>query len=209
MNIRVPNPESRIPNLALMKLTRQDLLSLEQYADQRNDFRARVMAHKKRRNVRVGEHLNFLFEDRLTIQYQIQEMLRAERIFEAAAIQEELDTYNPLIPDGHNLKATLLIEYDDVAERRQALVRLRGVENKLEIQVAGHQPVSAIADEDLKRGNDEKTTAVHFLRFELDEAMIADWRKGVEVSLRSTHPELEVAITLEKAWQQELANDFT
>ncbi|MGB8634604.1 MAG: DUF3501 family protein, partial [Rhodanobacteraceae bacterium] len=158
-----------------MKLTRDDLLSLEAYSEQRNDFRAHVMAHKKPRNVRVGDHLTFLFEDRLTIQYQIQEMLRAERIFEAAAIQEELDTYNPLIPDGNNLKATLLIEYEDVDERRQALVRLRGIENKLELQVGKHPPVRALANEDLERGNDEKTTAVHFLRFELDPSMIADW----------------------------------
>ena len=191
-----------------MHLTRQDLLSLEQYAERRSDFRARVMAHKKQRNVRVGTHLNFLFEDQLTIQYQIQEMLRAERIFEAAAIQEELDTYNPLIPDGSNLKATMLIEFDDVAERRKALVRLRGIENRLEVQVAGHDPVSAIADEDLPRSNDEKTTAVHFLRFELNAAMIADWRSGAEVTLRSTHPEMEVAAQLTTPQQQALAADF-
>ncbi len=191
-----------------MILTRQDLLSLEHYADQRNDFRARVMAHKKRRTVHVGEHLTFLFEDKLTIQYQVQEMLRAERIFEAAAIQEELDTYNPLIPDGRNLKATLLIEYDDVDERRQALVRLRGIENKLQFQVAGHDPVTAIADEDLTRGNDEKTTAVHFLRFEFDAAMIANWRQGAAVTLRSAHPALEVSTQLDKSQQQALAEDF-
>ncbi|MGA7298244.1 MAG: DUF3501 family protein [Rhodanobacteraceae bacterium] len=191
-----------------MKLTRDDLLSLEAYSEQRNDFRAHVMAHKKPRNVRVGDHLTFLFEDRLTIQYQIQEMLRAERIFEAAAIQEELDTYNPLIPDGNNLKATLLIEYEDVDERRQALVRLRGIENKLELQVGKHPPVRALANEDLERGNDEKTTAVHFLRFELDPSMIADWRQGVEVTLRSTHPELQVASQLRPAQQKALTEDF-
>ena len=149
------------------KLTRDDLLSLEAYAACRDQFRRDVMTHKARRQIQLGEHIRLLFEDRLTMQYQIQEMLRVERIFEADAIQEELDTYNPLIPDGSNWKATMLIEYSDVDERRNALAELIGVERKLWIRVNGYEPVYAIADEDLERENEEKTSSVHFLRFEL------------------------------------------
>jgi len=157
----------------MTKLTRTDLLSLEAYAQQRADFRARVMAHKKRRTVHLGEHLTLVFEDRLSVQYQVQEMLRIERIFEAAGIADELDAYNPLIPDGGNLKATLLVEFPDPVQRRIELVRLRGIEHAIELTVQGHASVVAIADEDMERSNDEKTSAVHFLRFELDAAMIA------------------------------------
>lgn len=189
-------------------LNRDDLLSLEAYATQRNAFRTRVMAHKKVRKVLLGEHLSLLFEDQLTIQYQVQEMLRAERIFEAAGIDEELASYNPLIPDGSNLKATMLIEYTDVAERRAALARLRGIENQIEIQVDGHRPTVAIADEDLPRSNQDKTSAVHFLRFEFDAAMLRDWRGDARISLRSSHPAMPVETLLDDATRQALAADF-
>ncbi|WP_329742531.1 DUF3501 family protein [Dyella sp. A6] len=190
------------------KLVRSDLLSLEDYAQQRTDFRARVMAHKKKRTVQLGDHLTLIFEDRMTIQYQIQEMLRIERIFEPAGIQDELDAYNPLIPDGGNLKATLLIGYDDVDERKRALVRLRDIEHHMTLTVDGHEPAIAIADEDMERSNEEKTAAVHFLRFELDSGMIADWNAGAAVSLASTLPELRVQATLTPEQRCMLAADF-
>jgi len=190
------------------KLTRPDLLSLETYAAQRTDFRARVMAHKKKRTVHIGEHLTLIFEDRLSIQYQVQEMLRIERIFEPAGIDDELEAYNPLIPDGRNLKATLLIEYDDVDERKRELVRLRGIEHAIELTVHGHAPSVAIADEDMERSNDEKTAAVHFLRFELDDAMIAAWNAGAAVTVASTLPALPVDATLTPEQRGMLAADF-
>lgn len=159
MNIEVP---------ANGKLTRADLLSLESYAGQRTEFRARVMTHKRSRSVALGAHMTLLFEDRLTVQYQVQEMLRIERIFEARGIQEELDAYNPLIPDGHNFKATLLIEYPDPVERALRLTELRGIEDRIYVQVGDGRRQFARADEDMDRSNDTKTSAVHFLRFELD-----------------------------------------
>src|SRR5216110_3851064 len=154
-------------------ITRDSLLSLEAYARQRNEFRAKVIEHKKRRNVHLGEHVLLQFEDELTIRYQVQEMLRIEKIFEDAGIQDELDAYNPLVPDGRNWKATLQVEYEDVEERKRALARLKGIEDRVWVQVDGQPRVHAIADEDLERENDEKTSAVHFLRFELAPAMIA------------------------------------
>ena len=160
------------------KLTSADLYTLETYARERAAFRARVIAHKRARSVHVGEHLTLLFEDRLTIQYQVQEMLRIERIFEASAIQEELDAYNPLIPDGSNLKATMLIEYADTEERARKLVELHGVERRIALRVGTQPPVLAIADEDLERSTEEKTFAVHFLRFELAPAHIQALRVG-------------------------------
>ncbi len=190
------------------KLTRADLLSLENYALQRNELRARVLAHKKQRTVHLGGHLTLIFEDRHTVRYQIQEMLRIERIFEAVGIQEELDAYNPLIPDGHNLKATMMVEFTDEAQRRQELVRLRGIEHTIELVVHGHAPVTAIADEDMERSNDEKTAAVHFLRFELDPAMIADWNAGVPVTLASTLPAMPIAASLGAEQRRALAADF-
>lgn len=162
----------------MAKLSRTDLYSLEQYAEQRNAFRDRVMAHKKNRRVPLGPHATLYFEDRLTIQYQVQEMLRAERIFEAAAIQEELDAYNPLIPDGRNLKATFMLEYADEAKRRLALEKLLGIEDRVWARVAGHEPVYAVADEDLDRATADKTSAVHFLRFEFTAQMVAAAKKG-------------------------------
>jgi hypothetical protein len=190
------------------KLTHDDLLGLEAYAKQRGEFRARVMAHKKQRTVHVGEHLTLVFEDRLSIQYQVQEMLRIERIFEHAGIQDELDAYNPLVPDGRNLKATLLVEYDDIAQRKRELMRLRGLEHAITLTVHGHAPVVAIADEDMERSNAEKTSAVHFLRFELDAAMIADWKRGATVTLASTLPAMPVEAELTPTQRTALAADF-
>ena len=164
-------------------LTREDLWSLEEYALRRNDFRAQVMAHKRHRHIAIGEHVRLLFEDKMTIQYQIQEMLRVERIFEPDGIQEELDAYNPLIPDGANLKATLMFEYTDVEQRKRMLALLKGAEHKVWIKVADHAPVFAIADEDLTRENEEKTSSVHFLRFELPDADIHDIKAGAELMI--------------------------
>lgn len=166
----------------MAKLTRADLYSLEQYAEQRNAMRDRVMTHKKDRRVALGPHATLYFEDRLTIQYQVQEMLRAERIFEGAAIQEELDAYNPLIPDGRNLKATFMLEYTDDDERRRALEKLIGIEDRVWIRVAGHDAVYAIADEDLERENADKTSAVHFLRFEFTAQMTAAAKEGAALA---------------------------
>lgn len=170
------------------KLTRNDLYSLEQYAEKRQQFRAGVLEHKKNRKVHIGPSATLYFEDRQTIQYQIQEMLRVERIFEAAGIEEELAAYNPLIPDGSNWKATFMIEFPDVTERRAALARLAGIENLVWVQVAGHERVYAIADEDLDRASAEKTSAVHFMRFELTAAMVADLRGGMSLSAGIHHP---------------------
>ena len=155
------------------KITRESLLTLEDYARTREDFRARVLEHKRARTVHLGEHLTLVFEDELTLRYQIQEMLRIEKTFEDAGIQDELDAYNPLVPDGSNFKATMLIEYEDVDERKRALSRLKGIEDRVWVRVEGFSKVFAIADEDLPRENDEKTSAVHFLRFELTPEMVA------------------------------------
>ena len=168
-------------------LKRTDLMSLEQYATQRDEFRKRVIAHKKHRRVGIGKHLFLYFEDQLTIQYQVQEMLRIEKIFEADGINEELDAYNPLIPNGCNLKATAMLEYQDVAERKQQLALLRGIEDKVWLEVEGHDPVYAISNEDLERSNEEKTSAVHFMRFELDDGMITALKNGAALSFGSDH----------------------
>jgi hypothetical protein len=174
---------------ALMrKLVEKDLLSLERYSRERPEFRARVMAHKKNRQLTVGPNTMWLFEDRLTVQYQVQEMLRTERIFEAEGIAEELAAYNPLIPDGSNWKATLLIEFPDPEVRRVQLEKLRGIEDRCWVQVAGCKRLFAIADEDLERENEVKTSAVHFLRFELDPAMVAGLRGGAPLGVGVDHP---------------------
>ena len=172
----------------MIELSRDDLLSLEQYAEQRNDFRVRVMAHKKNRRVDIGPNLSLYFEDRLTVQYQIQEMLRIERIFEGAAIQEELDTYNPLISGDGNLKCTAMLEFTDVEVRRQRLTELVGVEHKIWVQVNGLNKVFSIANEDLERSTQEKTSAVHFMRFEFTDEMINALRQGASLSFGSDHP---------------------
>jgi hypothetical protein len=169
------------------KLARADLMSLEQYAVDRGGLRAEVIAHKLIRNLQVGPNMTWCFEDRITIRYQILEMLRVERIFEGAGIQGELDAYNPLVPDGKNWKATMLIEYSDPDERRVALGKLMGVEDRCWIQVNDMERLLAIADEDLERANDEKTSAVHFLRFELSPAMVEAVKRGAPVSAGVDH----------------------
>jgi hypothetical protein len=176
------------------RLRPEDLFTLEAYARLRPAFREQVMAHKAHRRLALGPHVTLCFEDRLTMHYQVQEMLRAERIFEPADIQAELDAYNPLIPDGDNWKATMMIEYPDVDERRRALGQLRGVEDCVWVRVAGHEPVTGIADEDLERANDEKTSAVHFLRFPLTGAMIAALKGGAGLAAGITHAALTASV---------------
>ena len=163
-------------------------MTLEAYAKARKDFRAKVIAHKKDRTVHLGEHLTLLFEDELTMRYQIQEMLRIERIFEEAGIRDDIEAYDPLVPDGSNLKATMLIEYQDVDERKRALARLRGIEDRTWVRVEGHPKVYAIADEDLERETDEKTSSVHFLRFELTAEMAESLKYGVALAIGVDHP---------------------
>lgn len=175
------------------RISRDSLLSLEAYARQRAEFRARVIAHKKTRSVQIGSNVTLIFEDELTIRYQVQEMLRIERTFEEAGILDELEAYNPLIPDGSNWKATMLIEFPDAEERKQQLARLIGIEDKVWVEVAGCDRVFAIPDEDLERENEEKTSAVHFLRFELDGAMKQGLRDGAELSIGIAHPEYAAA----------------
>jgi len=174
--------------IEMAKLTRDSLMTLEAYAKARKDFRARVIAHKKARTVHLGEHVTLIFEDQLTIQYQVQEMLRVEKIFEEAGIQDELDAYNPLIPDGRNFKATMMIEYEDANERKGALARLKGVEDRAYVQVEGLQKVFAIADEDLERENEQKTSSVHFLRFELTDEMADALKYGMTLAVGIDHP---------------------
>ena len=182
------------PNSAMSKITRESLLTLEAYARGRKEFRAKVIAHKKDRTLHLGEHVTLLFEDELTMRYQVQEMLRAERIFEEEAIQEEIDAYNPLVPDGRNFKATMLIEYEDVEERRRALGRLHGIERKTWVRVEGSAKVYAIADEDLERETEEKTSSVHFLRFELTQEMAEALKYGVALAVGIDHGAYTVAI---------------
>ena len=174
-------------------LKRDDLYSLEQYAEQRPAFRKRVLDHKKNRRVDVGPNFTLYFEDRLTIQYQVQEMLRIEKIFEADAIMEELGAYNPLIPDGHNWKATFMLEYDDPGQRALRLGEMIGIEDKVWLQVDGCDRVYPVADEDLERDNDEKTSSVHFLRFELQPSMIAAMHSGAALQAGIDHPAYTIA----------------
>ena len=190
-------------------ITRESLLSLEAYAKVRNDFRAQVLAHKKPRSVHLGEHVTLLFEDELTIRYQIQEMLRIEKTFEEEGIVDELEVYSPLVPDGSNFKATMLIEYEDVEERKRALARLRGIEARVYVQAEGCPRVYAIADEDLPRENDEKTAAVHFLRFELTPPMVAALKRGGGLGMGVDHPEYAAAIpAVEEATRVALLADL-
>lgn len=179
----------------MQKLTRKDLMSLEQYAEARPDFRARVLSHKENRRVPLGTNATLYFEDRLTMQYQVQEMLRIERIFEAEGIAEELDAYNPLIPDGSNWKATFMVEFPDIEERRAMLKSLVGVEERVYVRVDGHERLFAIADEDLERSNADKTSAVHFLRFELDPSMIESLRGGAALSAGIEHENYRVDVS--------------
>ena len=190
-------------------ITRESLLSLEDYAKARSEFRARVLAHKKPRTVHLGEHVTLLFEDELTIRYQIQEMLRIEKTFEESGIQDELHVYNPLVPDGTNFKATMLIEYDDVDERKRQLARLIGLERHVYVQVEGSPRVYAIPDEDLPRSNDEKTAAVHFLRFELTPEMIAALQRGAALGLGVDHPQYTASVeTVEEETRRALVADL-
>ncbi|MGE0115121.1 MAG: DUF3501 family protein [Steroidobacteraceae bacterium] len=170
------------------KLQPSDLYTLEQYARIRSSFRGEVMAHKQRRTVQIGPNVTWIFEDRMTIQYQVQEMLRVERIFEEEGIADELNAYNPLIPDGSNWKATFLIEFTDVDERRAALARMKGIEDACWVQVDDQPRVLAIADEDMERSNDDKTSSVHFLRFELTAAMVKSAKAGAGLRMGIDHP---------------------
>lgn len=190
-------------------LTLADLMPLERYHRERPAFRQQVLQHKTSRQVCLGAHATLYFEDRLTIQYQVQEMLRVERIFETEAIQEELDAYVPLIPDGDNWKATFMIEYTDVEERRAALERLVGIEHELWVQVGGHARVKGIADEDLERSRDSKTSAVHFLRFQLTPDMVAAARAGAPISIGVAHPLYTYSLDpVSEAVRASLANDL-
>ena len=178
----------------MQKIQRESIMTLEAYAKARKDFRAKVIAHKKNRTVHVGNHVTLLFEDELTMRYQVQEMLRAERIFEEEGIQDEIEAYNPLIPDGRNFKATMQIEYEDVNERKSALQRLKGIEERAWVRVEGCAPVYAIADEDLERETDEKTSAVHFLRFELTDEMADALKYGVALAIGIDHPHYQAKL---------------
>jgi Protein of unknown function (DUF3501) len=190
-------------------IARESLMTLEAYAKARSDFRTRVLAHKKARTVHLGGHVTIMFEDELTLRYQIQEMLRIEKAFEEDAIQDELDAYNPLVPDGSNLKATMLIEYEDVEERRVALMKLKGVEDRVFVSVAGFAKVWAIADEDLPRENEVKTSAVHFLRFEFTPEMVAALKTGAALSIGVDHPAYRAEIpAVDAATRDALVADF-
>ena len=189
-------------------IKRDSLMPLEVYARERNAFRAKVLEHKKRRKVHLGEHVALDFEDELTIRYQVQEMLRIERIFEDQGIQGELDAYNPLIPDGGNWKATMLIEYPDAGERRRMLALLKGVERRVWVQVDECGQVFAIADEDLERENEEKTSSVHFLRFELTAGMRARLRSGAKVTVGVDHPQYRASAQLTSEVRSALAADL-
>jgi len=193
----------------MQKITRDQLMPLEQYAKQRNDFRAKVMAHKRDRQVQIGPHATLYFEDRLTMHYQVQEMLRAERIFEEAGIEDELNAYNPMIPDGTNWKATFMIEYGDEDERRFALGKLVGVEHKVWVQVAGFAKGWPIADEYLERTTEEKTSSVHFLRFELAPDMIKAVNSGAAISMGIEHPAYAHSVNpVPEATRASLAQDL-
>ncbi|RLA42952.1 MAG: DUF3501 domain-containing protein [Gammaproteobacteria bacterium] len=191
------------------KLTRSDLWSLEEYAERRPEYRAEVIAHKKNRQVALGDHARLYFEDDITVRYQIQEMLRIEKVFEAAGIQEELDAYNPLIGDGSNWKATFMIEFDDPVERATRLAEMIGIEDLVWVQVEGGDKVYAIADEDLDRENETKTSAIHFLRFEISPLMVASLKKGTSFQIGVDHPNYPVAgFVPEQNIRQSLVHDL-
>jgi hypothetical protein len=189
-------------------LTHTDLFSLEQYARNRTDFRAKVMAHKEIRRVALGENANLYFEDALTMQYQVQEMLRLERIFEPEKIQEELDAYNPLIPDGSNWKATFMLEYPDEADRRKALAKLIGIDEKVWMQVGDLPKIKPITNEDMERDTADKTSAVHFMRFELTPEMVAAAKSGAAIHAGIDHPNYQVTVQVPEASRASLAGDL-
>jgi hypothetical protein len=180
----------------MKKLNKSDLFSLEEYSINRDSFRKKVLEEKQYRKVYIGEHVVLLFENKNTIQYQIQEMLRIEKIFDAEGIQEELDAYNPLIPDGSNLKAVMLIEYPNVEERKEKLKILKGIEKKIWIKVGSHNKVFAIADEDLEREDETKTSAVHYLRYEFSASMINDWKNGSSIVMGIDHENYQSSETI-------------
>lgn len=190
------------------KITRDSLMTLEAYAKARPTFRAAAMVHKKLRSVHIGEHVNLMFEDEMTCRYQIQEMLRTEKAFEEQAIQDELDAYNPLIPNGRDFRATMLIEFTDENERRVALTKLKGIERKTWVQVEGAKKVYAIADEDLERENETKTSAVHFMRFPLSEEMAAALKYGVTLRMGVDHVEYTHAVDVSIATRNALVKDL-
>jgi Protein of unknown function (DUF3501) len=192
----------------MAQIAPESLLPLEVYARERNAFRSRVIAHKKTRSVHVGDHVTLIFEDELTIRYQVQEMLRIERIFEAEGIRGELDAYNPLIPDGANWKATMLIEYPDAEERKRRLAELKGVEDRTWVEVEGCPRVYAIADEDLERENEEKTSAVHFVRFELDRQMRDALRGGAGITVGVDHPNYRASVRVAPDVRRSLLGDL-
>lgn len=192
----------------MRKITRADILGLEQYAEQRAEIREKIIAYKKSRSLRLGPHVLLYFEDRLTMQYQIQEMLRAEKIFESAGIQEEIDTYNELVPDGCNWKATMLFEYEDVAERERELRKLVGIEDNIFVQVGSGPKILVHANDDMPRSNEYKTAAVHFLRFEFGKQDVESIRNGASVSLSIDHPLLPYSKTLHSDLLGELSKDF-
>ena len=190
-------------------LTHSDLYSLEEYSKIRDEFKKAAVDHRRQRQIRVGDHMTLHFEDRVTVKYQIQEMLLIERTYQSAGIQDELDAYNPLVPTGSNLKATLTIEYGDSAVRDEKLKELHRVEDQVYVQVYGHDPVYAVADEDMDRSDDEKTSAVHFLRFQLTEAMIRDFRKSdVDVFVGVDHPKYNEVIKVNILTKEMLVKDF-
>jgi Protein of unknown function (DUF3501) len=192
------------------KITRDSLMTLEAYAKARIDFRARVIEHKKTRTVALGANVTLIFEDELTMRYQVQEMLRVEKIFEERGIQDEIDAYNPMIPDGGNWKATMMIEYPEVAERQRMLARLIGIEDRVWARIAGFTPVYAIADEDLDRSTDEKTAAVHFLRFEIDGKMQQALKNGAALAMGVDHPAYRSSVDpLAAPVRQALIEDFS
>jgi hypothetical protein len=192
----------------MQRIERSSLMTLEAYARERPQFRAKVMAHKKNRTVQLGDHLTLIFEDELTVRYQVQEMLRAERIFEDAGIQEELDAYGPLVPDGRNLKATMMLEFPDAQERRKWLERLIGIEDKVWIEAEGHARVWAIADEDLERENEQKTSSVHFLRFELSGGMANALKAGTALVIGVEHPHYTAQFQAPPAVRNALVKDL-
>jgi len=178
----------------MKKLTRENLFSLEKYSEIRNDFRLKIMAHKKNRHLAIGPNTTLYFEDSLIMHYQVQEMLRAEKIFESSAIDEELVVYNALIPDGNNWKATFMIEFTDEEERRAALKKMLGIENNLWLKIEGFNEIHPVSDEDLERNDDNKTSAVHFLRFQLDHEMIDALKGGCQLSAGINHPEYKYTV---------------
>lgn len=192
----------------MSKLQSGDLYSLEEYSRIRPEFRAKVMEHKKSRRVDIGDHATLYFEDGVTMQYQVQEMLRIEKIFEQDGIQEELDVYNPLIPDGNNWKATFMLEYDDVAERKAALARLIGVEKALWVQVEGFDKVHPIANEDLDRETEDKTSSVHFVRFELSPEMVAAAKQGAQLKAGISHEAYDEETVISDAVRESLVSDL-